>query len=423
VSPPVLSICIPSYNREAMALELLRELDTPGFLPFSFEVMLVDNASSASSYDSVRSFTPRHYTLRYLRLGQTIDAFANVMGTIRRAAGEFCVYLADDDRLVPDALADAVAVMQGRPDILASYALWDYYDLAEQKVIGYGALLDDAIFTDATAAQPLSSMVSKLVAPENCLFRTTAVAGSLLPSALHYWSFIAIARLLRHGAIRSCGRTFYRYVFSRQDEPYPRATLSSRLPFKDWAALCRGFDLWARYLPAEWLPKRPENSPVEVMRHSFLELAISSAIARNRPLEAFDIALTLKADAGYTLPMIADAISNLCLNAMIEALHEVLQSVPEAAGLCVQGFEDAFCASLQQNFAAFGHGRVAPVVPVVRVPTEALRHHVVLTPRETERPFFFEHGCAPGLVYSLERLLRVFSADLLPPPRNPTPAS
>ena len=106
LSAPVLSICIPSYNREALALELLGELDAPGFLPFDFEVVLVDNASSTSAYDTVRGFAPQHYPLRYIRLDRTVTVFENVWGSLRRALGTFCLYMADDDRLtvgrVPD---------------------------------------------------------------------------------------------------------------------------------------------------------------------------------------------------------------------------------------------------------------------------------------------------------------------------------
>src|SRR5258708_37398847 len=105
--PPVLSICIPSYNREALALELLQVLDAPGFLPFTFEVVLIDNASPDSSYDSVRGFEPRHFVFRYIRLAETISVFANVWGSLRRALGTFCPYAPDDARLVPAGLARA----------------------------------------------------------------------------------------------------------------------------------------------------------------------------------------------------------------------------------------------------------------------------------------------------------------------------
>ncbi|HUA53257.1 MAG TPA: glycosyltransferase family A protein [Candidatus Sulfotelmatobacter sp.] len=74
----------------------------------------VDNAS-ASTYDSARRFVPADHQLRYVRLPGTVNVFQNVTGALRRAHGELCMHLADDDSLIPDALADAVAVMRAQP--------------------------------------------------------------------------------------------------------------------------------------------------------------------------------------------------------------------------------------------------------------------------------------------------------------------
>ncbi|MEJ0068186.1 MAG: glycosyltransferase family 2 protein [Pseudomonadota bacterium] len=182
MSRPVLSICIPSFNRETLALELLHELDAPGFLPFAFEVLLVDNASTASAYDTVRTFAPRHYPFRYLRLPRTVSAFSNVMGALRRASGELCMYLADDDRLAPDALAETIAVMQAQPAILATYCTWDLIDLADGRVVRAATPLEEAVFSEATAAEPLTGLVRRAGLPEIGVYRTATLPGSLLPT-------------------------------------------------------------------------------------------------------------------------------------------------------------------------------------------------------------------------------------------------
>ena len=85
---PVLSICIPTYQRSRLLAPLLRELDAPGYLPFSFEVVVADNASADAGYEEIARYQPANYTLRYYRNQQNIGAIPNLFGVLRRAQGE-----------------------------------------------------------------------------------------------------------------------------------------------------------------------------------------------------------------------------------------------------------------------------------------------------------------------------------------------
>ncbi|MEJ0067496.1 MAG: glycosyltransferase [Pseudomonadota bacterium] len=421
MSQPLVSICIPSYNREAMALDALQVLDQPGFLPFRFEVVLVDNASSASDYASVRRFEPRHYALRYVRLPHTIDAFANLIGSLRRAAGTFCLYLADDDRLEPGNLAHIVEVMAAEQDVVATYAMWDYFDLTEQRIVQTGALLDDVRFTEQTAAQPLETLLHRRVLTETGVYRTAHLAATLLPSRLHYWSYILVARQLRQGAIRLSSRPFYRYVSRRADDTFPRLTVASRMSQSTWETMDRGIDLWSRYLPATEHAAASPNAASAAMKIGLRELSLSAAVTDNRLIEGFDIALALSADRSYQLPMTSEAIQHLCIRAAIEAVHDIYQSVPELSGICTDGFAAGFPAFLAANFTTLTSGRPVPVVAPPLTPETAGRH-LILTMRETQRHAYIAGGCAPALVYSFERLLQVYSPANLPPPRHTTQA-
>ena len=406
---PVLSICIPTYNREALTLEQLRVLDAPGFLPFDFEVIVVDNASSECRYDSVRAFAPSHYALRYVRLDRTIGVFANVSGSLRRATGAFCVYLADDDRLVPDVLAEIVGVMRADPTLLATYTGWEYIDLVENRVLYPGAQLEDTIFDAGAAARPLASLVAAQVTPDIGVYRTDALASCLLPSRLFYWSFILIERQLARGALRLSSRTYYQYVWRRHGEPYPRPTLSRRLPLADWEAMNRGLDLWSRHLPAEWRDPVSDGPSVRSAKRAYLELSFAAAIVGNRHLEAFDIGLHLQTFGANRLTLGDDALRNLFVSASLEALHEVYLTVPELSGLCLEGFDEGVRASLVDVLAGFTSERGLTVALAKDVSPAALPSYLVLTHRDFQRWRFLALGCSPGLVYSFETLTRVFA--------------
>lgn len=415
MSPPLLTISIPSYNREGMVLELLAELDQPGWLPFPFEVVVSNNASTTSDYAAVAAYEPRHFGFRYVRLPRLIGAFENVIGNLRRATGQFCVHVGDDDRLVPDALADAVATMQAQPEILATYCTWEFLDLSTGQIMTRPTPPADTVFTLATAAGPLRDMVRLNFLSEIGVYRTAALHATMLPAVLHYVHAMRLFRQLHAGAIRFTGRSFYRYVASRSDEPFPRPTFGTTMAFEVWEAIRRSLGLWSRLLPADGPARAP--TIFDESDRTFRELSFNAAVQAHRHLEAFHVALDLATDPDYRIHTSEAALGAVCTGAAIESLHQVLASMPELDGIAVDGFEPPAVRELGERMAQLGGNRPSPVVPAAQLPGAALARHLVLTMRDFQRAAYLVRGCPPGTVYSLESLLRAFSAAWLPPPR------
>jgi glycosyltransferase involved in cell wall biosynthesis len=407
MAAPILSICIPSYNRGTLALEALAALDAPGFLPFSFEVVLVDNGSDAGSYDAVRRFAPHHYALRYVRLAATVPILHNVWGSLRRAAGEFCLYLADDDRLIPEAVAEIVETMAANPDLLATFSAWQYIDVATGAITRPGAMLDEVTFDWRSASAPLAMVVDRMLPPEVGVYRTIALTRALLPSRLFYWPYVLIDRLLKFGSVRFSPRSFYGYVSDRAGVPDRRATFSRTMGLQHWESINRALDLWLRYLPPEWLGQPNHDSPYHRSKRTYLSMAFQTAARNARFLEAFEIALLLKAYGQHDLPLLPFDVERVCSAAALEALREIAQSVPEVAGLAIQGFDDGYRDELAAMMAGAA-GRAAPVVLAKDLAADALGRHMVLTRRDFERRQLLGRGSPPGLTYSLEDLMRVF---------------
>ncbi len=103
---PLLSIVIPTFNRSELLRRLLGQLDEEDYLPFPFEVIVVDNASSDPAYEAIRALRLRNYAYRYYRHGRNIGAARNIFGSYRLARGQFSMHLCDDDYLLPAAVAD-----------------------------------------------------------------------------------------------------------------------------------------------------------------------------------------------------------------------------------------------------------------------------------------------------------------------------
>src|SRR5919204_2898541 len=95
---PILSICIPTYNRAHLLEVSLRYL-APQAAEFSSEVELIvsDNCSTDNT-PGVVAQAQRYAPIRYHRNGENIGAARNVLVlTDELALGEFCWILGDDD--------------------------------------------------------------------------------------------------------------------------------------------------------------------------------------------------------------------------------------------------------------------------------------------------------------------------------------
>jgi glycosyltransferase involved in cell wall biosynthesis len=133
---PVVSLCIPTFNRQRYLASLLECLTVQlAQFPFPFEVVISDNASPDATADVVRSFSDR-LPIRYLCQSENIGGFANYQCVIAQARGRYVVNLSDDDCILGDPLADAIARMEADPELAVLYAPWLLYDLVAQQDLG-----------------------------------------------------------------------------------------------------------------------------------------------------------------------------------------------------------------------------------------------------------------------------------------------
>jgi glycosyltransferase involved in cell wall biosynthesis len=104
---PILSICIPTYNRadylrdalESICLQLDQKLSE------SVEVVVADNASSDHTKQVVEDFIGKINKLVYVRNPENVGFDGNVDIVVRAAHGHYCWYLGDDDAIINGALS------------------------------------------------------------------------------------------------------------------------------------------------------------------------------------------------------------------------------------------------------------------------------------------------------------------------------
>jgi len=109
--PPLVSIVIANHNGGDLVERCLRSVLRTSFA--SFEVIVVDNASSDGSPESIVSRFPK---VKLIRLSRNLGyATANNIG-IREANGKYLVLLNSDTEVEPEWLINLLEVAERRPD-------------------------------------------------------------------------------------------------------------------------------------------------------------------------------------------------------------------------------------------------------------------------------------------------------------------
>lgn len=139
--PPLLSICIPTYNRSHLLCHLLRCLgrEYSGLSEQGeVEIIVSDNCSEDGTPSVVKDFQEL-IPIRYYRNEQNIGGTANILQTPSLATGVFCWIVGDDDLLVPGALVQVLQLLQQYPNVPAIVVGYSY-----QKEEDRDLFLDDA---------------------------------------------------------------------------------------------------------------------------------------------------------------------------------------------------------------------------------------------------------------------------------------
>lgn len=100
MNKPLLSICIPTYNRAHYLKECLDSIVAQfgdKEVRDSVEVVVSDNASPDNTRGLVEKYLEKFDNIRYFRNNENIGVDRNVLNVVERASGEYCWYMGDDD--------------------------------------------------------------------------------------------------------------------------------------------------------------------------------------------------------------------------------------------------------------------------------------------------------------------------------------
>jgi glycosyltransferase involved in cell wall biosynthesis len=213
MTKPKLSICIRTYNRGTYLKRALSSLVSLNAFPFDYEIIVSDNCSTDETPIVAAGFVKKCERVRYVKQTRNVGAERNLISAFRMAMGEFVVNLADDDMLIPEAVASVVRYMDQNPSIVACHAPWEMgYDATQQSLELSYSIEKEMVFEKKNSVDLFNFIIQRHIFPEVAVYRTSALHKILYPSHKAYWAFVNLARLLDYGDIAFMPYSFYRFT-------------------------------------------------------------------------------------------------------------------------------------------------------------------------------------------------------------------
>lgn len=127
---PILSICIPTYNREKYLKECLDSvINQEWFDEEKIEIIISDNASKDNTTELVKEYQNKHKNIRYFRNDKNLGSAKNILNlALHLAKWEYVWLFWDDDLMSPVWIRKTTdAIKNHSIDVLLSYRV-DFID-------------------------------------------------------------------------------------------------------------------------------------------------------------------------------------------------------------------------------------------------------------------------------------------------------
>ncbi|MEI2298043.1 glycosyltransferase family 2 protein [Ensifer sp. MJa1] len=208
-----LSICIPTYNRARFLEKALTYFVELYQFPFTYEIIISDNASTDDTREVVDGFAAKGLPIRYFRQAENRGPYPNIVSAFGRASGEYTIYLADDDVLINEGVRDAIRYLDLNPEVTVCYAPWYSHDEVDGRDgVPFYTVDKDTRFKRREFEPVFDFLIERHVFPEIGIYRTAALRSAWVPRSFAYWAFAYLAHFLEQGAITFLKTPFYRQV-------------------------------------------------------------------------------------------------------------------------------------------------------------------------------------------------------------------
>ncbi|MFC7419983.1 glycosyltransferase family 2 protein [Iodobacter arcticus] len=140
MSGPLLSICIPTYNRYKYLKECLDSIIIQDNK--DVEIVISDNASTDNTEELVLEYS-KELSIKYQRFESNQGFDINCTKVVSMATGQYCMILGSDDCLLQNSIVNIKSILAScKPDVL--HFGYHQYDLS-MKILSSNVALSDRI--------------------------------------------------------------------------------------------------------------------------------------------------------------------------------------------------------------------------------------------------------------------------------------
>jgi glycosyltransferase involved in cell wall biosynthesis len=409
---PLLSICIPTYNRADLlryCLENLRALDAFGL---DYEIVVVDHASTDATPHVLAEAAARWDNVRYFRQAHAVGIERQFTGCLRMGRGTFTTYVADDDKIIPGKLVEYVRYLQAHPEASALYAPWWAYDDAEEKIVhGYFTIEQRTTFNAAEPLVMLDFITAKRIFPESGIYRTDALHQVLVTHENGpYQGFLLPYAMLKCGHVLFERDPYYLEicVTKPQFTAPVRMNVEINLTYLDnlRGALEMMITRMLLDFGTEKLPDHLRSSVHEALlsyAHHRLGFAFHRALALKHYIQASELAHRLMLWCGIFQPDLQQISHDIYAFAGVQAVAKLVSSKTWLERLYIYGFRepDAIIALLRDPETAVA---IAAADAATILADPAPEYCFVLVKTDADRAPFLRGALLPGNVVALKNL-------------------
>jgi hypothetical protein len=270
-----ISFCIPAFH------------DSP-FVQWTLDKTAADfpNANIIVSDDTPQRKRPLVFDGAYSQNWTRLGAFPNHRQVLLQANTKYCMYLGDDDYLLPEEVKKGVDFMEAHPEVLVYYAPCQIYDECEQKIqLGWETAYKSVEETFSQRPAPLYEFIMQNhVWPEHAIYRRERLEKILEPRTPPYWCFVDIANAIRQGPIHFTTKPFYRNIAGGTHPCGNRTKLGDELCLVDFGNVQAGLEVMSyRLFQGEHLTAEVKNTLNNMIRRfMWVRIDVASRIYQNR---------------------------------------------------------------------------------------------------------------------------------------------
>lgn len=405
MNSPKLSICIPTYNREKFIEKLLGHLKADLKLPFSYEIVVSDNGSPDNTQAVVQTFINDGMPIRYFRRNENAGGWPNLANAFFHANGEYALYLADDDLLIPAGLIEAVNYLDANSDVVACYAPWTLYDeVAEKDTSQFYSVASDTKYANREFETLFNFIFEGHVFPEIGVYRSSALRSVYVPREFCFWAFSYLTHFLDIGSVSFLKKPFYRSVTRSKIER---------------EGVQAGFDevatAWDRYrggleyliyvaAKRSWFKFSPDQSVrYEKMCRVFtlnrMAVALRFWMAREDYIKAYELYTRLMLGGLVQHPDVKQAREKLPLMVAVQTFSRQVNALVGVSQVVL--FDVADAVGLDQLFHKVGLRNDIKVVAETDPLASGMdpQSTVIFTAKSSRRSEFLARGYLPNMVF------------------------